>query len=123
MWCVFQKKVVKDNATLLEIVETPTKDIFLKVNITWTKIQVTPLPQEVNMTRVRRPSSTKAKHLPYPWENMTTLEIGMYLHKQKISKVLNSKTKVRKKRNQGTSLSIGGRITWPSIRLTAGSPL
>jgi hypothetical protein len=75
------------------------------------------------MTRVRRSSSTKEKHLPYPWENMTTLEIRMYLYKQKISKVLNLKTKVRKKRNQDASLSIGGRITCPSMRLTAGLPL
>ena len=67
------------------------------VNMTWTKIQVTPLPQEVNMTRVRRSSSTKEKHLPYPWENMTTLEIGMYLHKQKISKVLTQKQKYAKR--------------------------
>jgi hypothetical protein len=35
------------------------------------------------MTWVRRSSSTKEKNLPNPWENMTTLEIGMYLHKQK----------------------------------------
>ena len=48
--CIFQKKVIKDNATLLKIVETPTKDVFLKVNRTWTKIQVTPLPEKVNMT-------------------------------------------------------------------------
>jgi hypothetical protein len=32
-----------------------------QVNMTWMKIQVTPLPQEVNMTRVRRSSSTKEK--------------------------------------------------------------
>jgi hypothetical protein len=75
------------------------------------------------MTRVRRSLSTKEKHLPYPWENMTTLEIGMYLHKQKILKVLKSKTKIQKKRNQGASLSIGGRVTWPSIRPTARLPL
>ena len=68
-----------------------------QVNIPWMKIQVTPLPQEVNMTRVRRPSSTKAKHLPYPWENMTTLGIGMYLHKQKISKVFTQKQKYAKR--------------------------
>jgi hypothetical protein len=28
---IFQKKLVKDNATLLKIVETSTKDVFLKV--------------------------------------------------------------------------------------------
>uniref|UniRef100_A0A2N9HUE2 Integrase catalytic domain-containing protein n=1 Tax=Fagus sylvatica TaxID=28930 RepID=A0A2N9HUE2_FAGSY len=81
----YQKKVVKDNATLLEIVETPTKDVFLKVNRTWTKIQVTPLPEENNLaihkadSRIATLITTWRSRLDIEWSDCVFLRLNLIL--------------------------------------------